>query len=779
MSTLNNNDNTLLPIRVVQTSRGFLRKNSSGGSDPKIFLNEEELAYHQKKLETELSDIDISLASDFQRFPKVPNVIKARLREEALAKSHRPRKILNIETCPIIGLDDVGELLLSSTRTGLENLKRSVVSAGKPDEKANISAVEDFLKYSEQDKLLGITVATLIEKARENNELCLKVVLFDHHNEEINFHIIKEFEEYTKQLQVTADPVLKLDGFNVWRVIAKQNEQVEKLIAHPSVRTVSFFPTFKIILPKGLTQGKKISAFPLPLSGKEYPKVVLIDTGVSSKNKYLAPWVVDKEVFVPPAYQDNQHGTFVAGLVSMPNQLNSGNVSPDDEQLQVIDVQMIPDSSKDALREDLLMERLQEVIPRILSKHKNAKIWNMSAGFDVSAEDDKFSSFSMFLDRLQDDYGVIFVLPSGNYENHNQRKWPPQGGIGEADRLQIPGDSVRAITVGALTYRERSNSVVRKEEPASYSCRGPGPMTTIKPELVHYSGNLAKKGSGFDISDQGIISFDESGNLIENVGTSFSCPLVARSMAILHGNLADNASDSLIRALVVHNSYIPDAIKDRALALPYVGFGMPAKVDNFLSCSRSSITLVFDHQAIKGCSLEYPFPWPPSLIDDSGRCRGSVKMTLVTASPLDFNFGSEYIRAKIEASLQSSDKNSTSNYPKWRSRLHEYPAELNPKELYENKFVKTGLKWKPIKRYEGNMKQVSATDWKISVKMTLRDGFTLNEAPVKFALIFSLADLEGIAPVYDEVTLELPNRGVITEPIQVKTIVKERIGVGN
>ena len=93
--------------------------------------------------------------------------------------------------------------------------------------------------------------------------------------------------------------------------------------------------------------------------------------------------------------------------------------------------------------------------------------------------------------------------------------------------------------------------------------------------------------------------------------------------------------------------------------------------------------------------------------------------------------------------------------------------------------IKTGFKWKPIKRYEGEMKRIIATDWKMRVKMVLRDGFILNGAPVKFALIFSLIDSDGISPVYEEVTLELRNRGVITEPIQVRTRVQEQIGVGS
>ncbi len=775
---MTNNDNPFLPIRVVQSSRNFLIKKRSRGGEPEIFLNEEELVVHRRKLETEISDIDTALASDFQRFPNIPNVIKARLRDDALAKSYRPRGILNDDTCPIIGLNDIGELLLSSTKKGLGNLKQRVAFAENLKEKANISVVEDFHRYSEEDKLSGLSFATLMEKARENGEMHLKVILFDHHKDEMNTQIIREFMEYLNQIQVKADLVSNIEKFNIWRVKVHQLEQVSKIIAHPLVRTVSFFPAFTFILPKGIVQNKEIRTFPQLVTGREYPVVVLVDTGISPKNKHLEPWVIDKEVLVPPDYQDNNHGTFVAGLLSMPNQLNNDNISPDDEHVQIIDVLMIPDPSKDALSEDLIIERFLEIIPRIISKHKNAKIWNMSAGFSVNVEDEKFSSFSMFLDKLQDEYDIIFVLPSGNYENFNQRKWPPQEDIGETDRLQVPGDSVRAITVGALAYKEVNNSIVRMKEPASYSRRGPGPMSLIKPELVHYSGNLAINENGLVTTNQGIISFNENGELLEDAGTSFSCPLISRSIAILHGSLANTVSNSLLRALTVHNSHIPDTITDRELALPYVGFGMPSKVEDFLSCTRNSITLVFENEIIERHTIEYPFPWPHSLTDSSGRCRGVVRMTLVAETPLDKDYGSEYIRAKIEASLSSRILSPENNSSDWTSRLKEYTFEPDPKKNNEEKLRVAGQKWTPIKRYEGNMKRINANDWKIGVRITLRDGFSLNGSPVKFALIFSLTDPEGIAPVYDEVTLELKNMGVITEPIKVRNIVKERVGVG-
>ena len=96
---MTDNDKQFLPIRVVQSNIDFLNKNLSGGSVSKIFLNEEELSDHKKKLGIEISQIETTLAINFQLFPKLPYVIKARLRKDALVKSHRPNGILKADTC--------------------------------------------------------------------------------------------------------------------------------------------------------------------------------------------------------------------------------------------------------------------------------------------------------------------------------------------------------------------------------------------------------------------------------------------------------------------------------------------------------------------------------------------------------------------------------------------------------------------------------------------------------------------------------------------------------
>lgn len=771
------NDKKFLPVRVVQPSRDFLQKNEVvGGSAPKWFIETADFESHKDFLFSEISGIETDLEDNFQKYPEIPSVIKAKLTEKAWAKSHRPNNIFDVETCPIIGLDHMGELLISATKTGLNKLKSRVKTPTTKAQQANITAVEELSKYGEKDKLLELTITDLMTKSKRSNQTCLKVILFDHHDSEINENVKYKFLFWIQGYKnLHAEDISKMKGLHIWRVTGANEQQIKEMISHPSIRTVSFFPSFRIILQKDLISSQQISGFPSPESNKEYPKIAVIDTGISKNHPFLSKWVIDRISFVPDAYQNNKHGSFVAGLICMGSQLNGIGICPDNEPVQIIDIQMIPDSEKDTVTEDILMERLESCVPKITEKH-NVRIWNMSAGSDVSAEDEKFSSMAVFLDKLQEENKIILTLPSGNYVGSDQRTWPPQSTIQNQDRLQIPADSVMAMTVGAIACKEKPDSIVKLNQPASYSCRGPGPAYIMKPEIVHYSGNLTINNGKMDYFNQGILSFDEKGNIIEGIGTSYSCPLGARTMSIIMEKLLDSTTNNMVKALTIHNSFIPENLGKSEAIFPYVGFGKPDKVDNVLACTESEVTLMMEQEIYEGHHLTVPFAWPKSLIDENGTCRGKVRMTLVAGVPLDATYGSEYIRANVQAALQAGNPGKGGKLD-YKGQLHEDPDTKDLSKCYEKERIKNGFKWKPIKRYEADLKGIKAEDWRIKISLLLRDGFKLGVRPVRFALVFSLSDPAGVAPVYNEVILGLRNKNVITSPIQLRAQVQEKVRV--
>jgi len=778
-------ETNLLPIRVVQPSRDFLQRDDRrGNNDLKYFIEDEsEIQRHRNKLITEINVISDNLQETFEKFKITPNIIKAKLKEDALAKSHRPKILFDKDTCPIIGLDQMGELLLSTTKTGLNKLKKKIEETSDEKEIANITAIEKIEFFGVKEKLLGLEINQLDVLSKRNGKTHLKVILFNHQDDEINKLTIDNFKSWIHNNGLEIDTVTHLKKLKIWKVVGADKTQIEEIAQHPAVRTLSFFPTYEVIKPSMLATKMTFPSFPQPLQNQEYARIGIIDTGIPHNHQILSPWVIEHLSFIPVKYANKNHGSFVGGLASLGQHLNGKSICPDEDPIKLVDVQVLANNNPqygdiDTITEDILMVHLEDSIPKLAKKH-NIRIWNMSLGLSFMCEQERFSNLAVFLDELQDQCGIIFTLPSGNLirQNDIQRTWPPQVEIENEDYLEVPADSARAITVGAIACAERPDSCVGLNEPTSYSRRGPGPSYIVKPELVHYSGNFSTPIPGeIDLSGQGIVSFDENGGLIEDGGTSFSSPLVARTFALLHNNLLPEPSTILMKALIIHNSYLPKKLGKPENIMPYVGFGMPKSSNEILNCHEHEITLIFEQEIIDGYTLDYTLPWPQSLKDEKGQCRGNVKITLVADTPLDSSFGAEYIRANIDASLQALKYNRKGELV-WSSReIYENPSTSDLSKLYEKERIQNGFKWKPIKRYERTLKRLKAEDWRIRVRLLLRDGFELGTESIKFALIFTILDPEKKAPVYNEVVNSLRQRNVFTNEIQIRSKVMQRVG---
>ena len=114
-----------LPLKVVPTLERDFYNPESGGGPKKVFTPV--TAEFRQKLSSQVIDIRNHFAKTFREFPKVPAVARVRVRADAIAKSHRPTEVFTVSTCPIIGGEGLGDLLVSVTtrvlRTSPERLR--------------------------------------------------------------------------------------------------------------------------------------------------------------------------------------------------------------------------------------------------------------------------------------------------------------------------------------------------------------------------------------------------------------------------------------------------------------------------------------------------------------------------------------------------------------------------------------------------------------------------------------------------------------------------------
>lgn len=749
------------PVKVVVPQEHDYSIREPQGGPRKIFGDV--TTEMRRALVEQLDAVHDYFSEAFQRFHNVPAVARVVLQHDALAKSHRPFTLFTPNTCPIIGLRDFGELLISVKPQGLARLSDTISRNDSRQSLANISTLDRIEPYRPEDVLRSSDAQSALQRLFQGPPP-LKFRLFNHRNSALNDRLVHSFSSYVEQIGIPAPRQIDYGpGLFIYRFNEISPDQLVSLASFIGTQQLSHFSTYRAVRTASTPLRQTTPGdFPSPDPEFPYPVVGLIDTGVNPNDPLLAPWTVGRREYVPAAYRDFNHGTFVAGLIVNARHLNHSDLRFPSCQSKFLDVVAVPGHS-DKISEDELLTILEDVIP----KHPDIKVWNLSLSRcdGPACSDNTFSDFAVFLDRLQDRYGVTFVLAAGNYDTEPFRGWPPDN-FGEADRVCPPADSIRSLTVGSLAHVHTADSRVKAEEPSPFTRRGPGAAHLPKPEVSHYGGNCTAKGR---YQQTGILSIDGRNNLAEDVGTSFATPIVSSLLANLENILGRTVTPILAKALVIHSASLSCPPAD-ARSLRYRGFGTPGDLTNILTCTPWMATLIFEPNIVPNLNfIKDRFPIPPSLRTDEGKVRAEFLMTLVYNPPLDPIFGSEYCRRNIEASLGTYDIGKDGK-PSHHKRVPEEPRDI--RQLYERHLIENGFKWSPVKVYRVAIPNgITGHNWRLLVGAQERSGF-LSEEATPTAIVISILDPDRAAPVYDEVAALMTRAGWITQNIHIEERVR-------
>lgn len=698
---------------------------------------------------------------------ELPAVARVVLKKEALAKSHRPQRLFDENTCPIIGGEAFGKLLVSVSAAGLDRLERDIDGSTADVVKADISTVEQIQPYTAEDAAGPLGLQGLSESVRELKGAGIKFRLFEHKNAKRNDAVRRAFLELVCALALPPpEPLPYISGLRIYRVSDVKPKMVPRLAGFVGTQSVGVFPQFELLaqyLPQYEATAKH---FPQPDPGRQYPLVGLIDTGTDPNNPLLQAWVTSRdEEDVPRADQDNNHGSFVAGLIINARNLNHGDTRFPVSQSRIVDVVGMPKPGTTVTESDLL-----QTIRRAVRKYPDVRVWNLSVSRkDTICRDDGFSDFGIELDAIQRKYDVTFVICAGNYECQPLRGWPPEN-LGEKDRLHPPGDTALGITVGSMAHVDHANTRVRREEPSPFSRRGPGAAFLPKPEVCHYGGNCT---DDLDCRQVGVLSLDGAGHVAEAIGTSFSTPLVSTLLANIRAGVIDPISRNLAKALLIQSAALRSEPVD-ARHLRYKGFGVPGDVDDILTCAPWQATLVLqpDLDPRRRVFAREDFPIPDCFRLPDDRVEGEFVLTLVYDPPLDASAGAEYCQVNVDVSLGTYDKGKSGKaVHKGLIPLDPDPSELT--KLYERNLVMYGFKWSPVKVYRRRLMGVSGNRWRIKMQLLHRAG-TAEVRPQNVALVATLFDPEHAKPVYNDVVTAMARFNWIAEDLRVDERIRAR-----
>lgn len=745
------------PIRLVLTEDRDLTAVRPGPAPRKVFKDVDDS--FRQSLAGDLDVIEKRFSNQLTT-QNLPVVATATLEGDALAKSHRPETLFNSRTCPIIGSDAIGSLRLSVTSDGLRSLRRQVLQGKTQAIEADLSTLIEIRPFEP-------SIAPLIDTKLNNPEKRgrpFKLKIFNHHDGAKNDRITRSLAELLDR-QVDLKQVTYSDEMIVYRIEQPSNEVIEKLRAFVGTQSLMPLPTFSLTaqyLPVGLTNDQ---SFPPPVAGEDYPVVGLIDSGTDPNDARLQAWVVTRdEADVPRSDQNNDHGSFIAGLIANGRALNGSDDFPD-VQAKILDVVAVPGNSQ------LYEDELLTIIRRVVRQYADVKVWSLSLASDQTpCLDNQVSDFAIALDKIQEDNSVLFVNCAGNVRTAPLRTWPTVP-TSEDDRIVAPADSVRALTVGSIAHKSNNRTLSRPGEPSPFSRRGPGVAFMPKPEVCHYGGNC---DSSFNYAQTGVVSTTGNGALVESIGTSFSTPLIATlASGAMSATQGDALSINMTKALIVHSAALRSR-KTKAAELRYKGFGVPGSLRELLECEPHRATLLFEPEIPSNRRIfsKLDFPIPDCFRTDDGKLRGGFMLTAVYDPPLSEEGGYDYCRANVEVSLGSFDPANPGEEASHSKLVSFHPKDYS--QLGERHLIEQGFKWSPVKVFQDEFRGRAADQVRLRVQLYMRDR-NFDAITQSVAIIATLYDPGKTLPVYDQTIQVLQATGWQTIPIELRQEIRERI----
>jgi Subtilase family len=351
-------------------------------------------------------------------------------------------------------------------------------------------------------------------------------------------------------------------------------------------------------------------------------RIAVFDAGMDSTSPYVAAMASLTDLTSEPPGPHAWHGHAVT-LATLHGLLEPGATLPR-PPMAVDHYRVLPvPPAEDDFDANWILDRIIETV-----EQHDYPIVNLSLGPAIELdEDDEPHRWTSELDRLARERDSLFVVAVGNNGERDHASGQ--------DRVQVPGDAVCAMSVGAADHHDPTVTWSR----APYSAVGPGRGgATVKPTAVAFGG----------VPSRWFTTISSAGTWYDTKGTSFATPLVSHAMAELFadgvvGGLAVNT----LRALAVHFS------EPGTNPAAEVGHGLiPASLRPYLRLDHNDATVVYEGSLPRGPVVGLSLPVPDMLVSGLVDIRWTLAITpqVAPADPTD------YTRQGVEVQFRPSDQ---------------------------------------------------------------------------------------------------------------------------
>ncbi len=818
------------PIQVVLNVRNFQGERiRQPGSKAKEFFDGNNAGFvkHREKVQQELTLVQQSLVAS--RAGPV-GFVRVRMKEDALAKSHRPvRSLFPASAAPTVGSGDLGELIVQVTPSALE---RAFSVAGDAEEvlqykphktkpgveepnpsraRSEVGAIESVSLWAAADRR-GFNIDDAVEwfKGRAVPR-AYRVDLFDVQRPsmaraESEFNqagdiIGKLRQEIDEELgcgyvaTVMRPDARSMRRMYVWlfdkpsiRHFVRINELHDVLEAlpeatlaieahrqllavletHPAVRRISL-PVHLKQNSAGPVAGRSDGVaheFRQPVPGADYPVVGVIDGGI---DRVPASWVVHRRNAIRSAHADVSHGTEIAALLVDGQALNGPTICPEPDGCWLADLALIPAANRfnKYYRSEFELVQQIEVDVQEAKKAVNARVFNFSHNFEEPpGGSPAYTELSNGLDRIARDNDVIFVLSAGN-AGPGRREWTSNQ---VAVLSNLAASTSDRITAPADSVLNVAVGAVNPPDVPGTVAGAPARYSRRGPGFMQLvKPDVAHYGGVCESTNPqtGLKSVDVAGAVAPVYGTSFSAPLVAKALA---------------RYDLVSKGVLP---REALIGLLIHGAQVPGCLSSF---NKSEIV-----RNLVGFGVP---------ADAEGMVNGSAHAaTLVFYDRMmpakDLFFGFDWPQSLVENGKCRGQATLTLVYAPPISDAHDTELvrvnldaclqRMNPtKGKYEKQcedtfsdrgslagarekdLMEDGLKWGVVKQTHFFSMRGSgkSSDWRIALKYLLRSDEIFPDEGVPFALVLTIADPKKAAPVYQDMRIGLSSRNVLTGDIR-------------
>jgi len=804
------------PVQIVLNSKDYLTvpEKQAVGSHKDFFAGQDkEFVNHKLRLQRQLA----AVGTNFRQSGARSGVVRVTLRKEAWAKSHRPMQVLfpeNRRQC--VGAGNIGELFyfLASedlAEIGTEISKAEDSTRWKENERTGKTRAVPSARRSEVGAIENISIPALSEKRNFSAEQGAAWLADPRTG---GMYLVEIFapagpilEGYVASVQAklsraAGDAHLKVETIPIQLRVGKR-PRYGRLIGvrffpstapaavpdHQKLLTTLESQTYvrRVLLPPlvaaaastpVLSQPASQVALPERKAGRTYPKVGVVDGGISS---FYTPWIIGSHRPLAAEHQDTGHADFIAGLLVVGQALNGDEICREDDGCELYDIALLPGQHVQHVFPQYypkaIVDFMQELASAVaVASHEHGvRVFNMSLNLESPVAPDTYGPVAELLDEIADENNVMFVVSAGNLPQPEWRRdWPasPAAALkrlaerSTPDTLFQPAESARCLSVGAINPPNHPPHV--HGVPTCYTRRGPGMRVGMKPDFAHYGGARPNGNK-----ETGLQSANSAGAVVHNLGTSFATPLVAKTAASLDSKVLGSLSRDTVAALLVQLASVPEALRHESLqevTRQFIGFGVPATAMDMLETADHEITLVFSDVMVIGHALQFDFAWPHALVDPtSSACRGRVRLTLAYRPKLDARFGSEFVRVNLDAHLRQEAGIS------WRGRLTQQllpDGEANS----EAELIRHGLKWWPLKVYGAEFpKGVGrSSNWRLSVESIVRAGEAFPVEGVPFTVALTISDREKQEPVFATMRAYLRSQNVKIHDIRTAIRIRAR-----